>query len=104
MPLPKEPEVRFQVCYKADPHYAGTFNAKLAPGVHGTFTTLAEAKEQAGVCRDWFSQEKRLVDKPGPDGVIVPEVVTTQHNNVIIWIDEYKDGVLVEPVVEKEAA
>ena len=100
---PREVVYKFWVRYKQNPHYTGTFHQGLKPGIHGKFDTMIEAEEGAKKCRKWFNEERVAVMKPDPSqgGKTVEQVVPTMHDNVMTWIEEYRDGVLYVPEENK---
>ena len=104
-----EPIVSFKVCYRLNPNYEGQFQIdKIGKGgVHGEFGPshggLHRAKMEAENCKKWFNEEKHAFERMGASGKPVVEVRTTIHDNVIVWIEKYKDGYLEEEkCVEKE--
>ena len=107
MPKPKEIQYEFWVCYKMAPHYTGNFrvNELVKPGIHGKFDTLKEAQAAEQKCKEFFTQEKVLQRLPDEKGKVKESIKTTVHDNVVTWIDEYRDDgkglVYVEPE-EKE--
>jgi hypothetical protein len=102
---PKGPKIQFRVCYKPNPKYEGHWHAKLKPGIHAVVDHIQDAKEQAEKCKRFFQDEK--VNRPKMvEGKMTDDVKVTVHDNVIVWIDELQDGVVVEPqkVEQKKVA
>lgn len=91
----------WKVCYKAKPEYQGSFNIPEAPGIHGEFPTLNLAKEGAEACKRWFNQERRE-KKVQRDSKVYSEEEIRYHDNVIVWIEQYKDGFYEEDVCEEK--
>lgn len=91
MPKSIEPKLTWKVCYKAKPEYNGVFNIPEAPGIHGEFPTLKLAKEGVESCKRWFNLERREKKIQRDSKVHVEEEVRF-HDNVIVWIEQYKDG------------
>ena len=100
---PDEIKYEFKVRYKANPHYAGHWHSGLKPGLHGTFDTMAEAVTAQAKCRKWFNEENVILAQADDKGVIADDVKTTIHDNVVVWIESYENGVLVKDKKEKAA-
>ncbi len=101
--MPKvEPKVEYKVTYEQNPEYDGEFQTPIVPGLQGTFRFKHEATAAAKRCKDWFNQEKSLVDEPGPDGKIVEVQNVEFHDNVIVKIAKFVDDVEVEDTCEEE--
>ena len=99
MPLPVEPKLEFHVLYKPKPNYVGSHHADLRPGTHAVCLSRADALMQAGKCKKYFNEENILIPNEDPAKNRINTVV---HDNVIVWIDEYVDGVFQEPKGEKD--
>ncbi len=97
MPKPKEIEYEFRVCYKMNPHYTGNWHGDMRPGVHGKFDTLKEAQVGMEKCKKFFNEEKVLQELPDERGKVQRTVKTTVHDNVIVWIEEYRNGKYYDP-------
>lgn len=98
-----EPVVTYKVWYKLNPEYDGTFQIDkigAEAGLHATVTPsmggLPNAKERAVRCKAWFNNEQRAVETSNAKGAKKTHVETKFHNNVIVWIEKYKDGYPVE--------
>lgn len=95
--MQEEPKVEWHVCYKANPEYKGSFNVPKKPGCHGKFGEdkggMEGAKAGAEACKKWFNEESHLTMQV-VGGQKVEQIKTTVHDNVIVWIEKYIDGVL----------
>jgi hypothetical protein len=92
----------FKVRYKPNPRYKGSFGIVKEPGIQGTFELLEKAEAAAESCKRYFNTQKFVEDVAHPDGSVTQERQAVQHDNVIVWIESYEDGVL--QVEEKELA
>jgi len=93
MPLPREPKYEFFVYYKKHPFYRGAFNADIKAGIHGCFDNIGDAERQAENCERWFKVQKEAVQIEGKSR---PDIKETIHDNVVVWIEAYKDGAKIE--------
>lgn len=94
-----EVKVQFKVFYKPSPHFEGTYNRIKVAGLHGTFDTLADAKEAVEKCRAWFQTEKVCLNPQAPRDK--QEFKTTIHDNVVVWYEEFHDGAKFIPAPSK---
>ena len=103
MAKPKEIEYEFRVCYKPAPHYTGNWYGDMKPGVHAKKTTMKEALAQMEKCKKFFNEEKVLQELPDERGKVQRTIKTTLHDNVVVWIEEYRDGKYYDPDEPEEA-
>lgn len=102
-----DPIITYKVWYKLNPEYEGTFQVdKIGPGgLHATIGPqhggLPKAHSEAGRVKAWFNEEKIAVEKSHPNGKKEVSVKTVFHDNVIVWIEKYKDGYPDEEVEAK---
>lgn len=92
----------YRVWHKPNPKYKGSYPAPDHKGLQGKFQHREKAEAAAESCKRYFNQEKYLEDVVHRDGSVTQEEKIDHHNNVIVWIDTYEDGVLQE--AEKEVA
>ena len=101
-----DPIITHKVLYRPNPAYKGTYLVdKMGKGgIHGTFGPenggLDGANEAAEKCRDWFTQEK-IADEHMVNKQVKVAVKIVKHDNVIVWVETYKDGIRVD--LKKEA-
>ena len=102
MPHKIDPLVTYQVWYKPNPEYDGTFQLdKMGKGgKHATVTPemggYNGAIQAAARCKAWFNEERTAVETSTDNGKVIVNVKTAVHNNVIVWIEKYVDGTYVE--------
>lgn len=87
---------KYEVKYKPNPKYKGGYQGPTEPGLQGRFGSLEKAEAAADSCKRYFNTEKYLEEVPHSDGKVTTEAKTRQHDNVIVWIETYEDGVLQE--------
>ncbi len=104
--IPPTTRYEFKVWYKQNPHYSGSFNNNIGSGLHGVFDSISKANEEAAKCKVWFTEER--VNDNMKDGQVQKEgapgnITTTVHDNVIVWVEEWVNGVKKESKVIKAA-
>ena len=100
--MAEKPKITFKVWYKPNPHYDGHHDVCQAEGLHGSFDTIAKARTGAAACKKWFNDERFFVEKPEVNGKVETELKTVVHDNVVVWIEEYRDGFPVEGEISCE--
>lgn len=107
-----EPVMTYKVFYRPNPAYKGSYlRDKIGKGgIHGTFGPENGGLEQAEVavekCKAWFNEERIRIERQrekrkGEKGGMDVEIKVIPHDNVIVWIETYKDGFKVIPNVEE---
>ena len=87
-----EPKIEFKVYYRPNPEYEGEYNVPSKSGLHGTFDNIRAARAAVEKCRAWFGEEKIVTLGREINGKREEIVRTVKHDNVIVWIEKYKDG------------
>lgn len=102
---PKQVVYEFRVCYTGNPEYTGDWHPNLVEGIHGKFKNLKIAQEHVERCKKYFTHETIMTRKPDKnDGGKIKDIVKTiVHDNVKVWIETYKDGILQDDEPEQEA-
>ncbi len=93
MPPIREPKIEYIVVYRANQKYKGDFNVPKEEGRHGVFRHFHEAQEHAAKCKKWFNTEPYLVKSIGADNKLREDRRERQHDNVIVAIETWEDGV-----------
>lgn len=104
----EEPVVRLYVWYAPNPAYKGDHHANMKKGLQGSFDSEEEARAAAEKCKAWFTVKREILKIEGKDGRVRDEIKETIHDNVIVWIDKYIDGEMVEsagkPIIRPKSA
>ena len=105
-PREKPKRYVYAVKYQGKAEYKGSFNPEILPGLHGVFTDahggLKRALVEADKCKRWLGTEIRKVKVRVPNDKPKEEMVTTVHDNVEVWIEQYEeqfsDGYFVKEI------